>query len=479
MPDIRLELREIVAELSQRFAYVAALVTVERKSSAAVDAGERSHSHMLDAGLVLTVEHGARVYEQVTTDLSRQGILNAAEALRVRTTSEYQAIGSRLPLAAPREFATEMRMDPRWMGPGDWTERAGGLYERARLVGGSRIVYRGAYLTVNDCETLYIGNGRDLLQRVVRARAGAVFVAKESSYFGEATTGRGPDPVIDVAEVAGAAGVEITEIPTTVLEQAAERVLSIVSPLAPPHGELDVVLDPSVAALIFRAVVAQALSADAWIRSDSRARALAGQAVAAPFLTVIDDPTVPGGFGSYFFDDEGEAALPTSLIEGGVLRAPLTSRRTASLLGVERTGNGRRLVANGHGHGRVDVAPWPSNVIVAPGERDRLALIGDVTCGLFIEGGVWARVNPHTLELTVQAARAHEIIGGKTTGVLYGGVLLRAAVPALLKAVRGLSKHVGSLADPANLAAAVMTPHILTRAEVLGAGRPLSCRSRA
>ena len=67
-----------------------------------------------------------------------------------------------------------------------------------------------------------------------------------------------------------------------------------------------------------------------------------GQAVAEPIVTLIDDATVPNHRGSFRVDDEGTPAQATELVVDGVLRAYQTDRRRAGLLGLPRSGNGRR-----------------------------------------------------------------------------------------------------------------------------------------
>ncbi|HVT59018.1 MAG TPA: metallopeptidase TldD-related protein [Thermoanaerobaculia bacterium] len=64
-----------------------------------------------------------------------------------------------------------------------------------------------------------------------------------------------------------------------------------------------------------------------------------------PFLSVVDDPTQEsvGGlplFGHYAFDDEGVRAVPVTLVQNGVLKTLLMSRRP------------RKEIARSNGHGR-------------------------------------------------------------------------------------------------------------------------------
>jgi predicted Zn-dependent protease len=66
-----------------------------------------------------------------------------------------------------------------------------------------------------------------------------------------------------------------------------------------------------------------------------------GDKVTAEFITVIDDPTVPGYDGSYSFDQEGVRAQKVVLIENGVLKSYLHSRETAAKMGMQSNGHAR------------------------------------------------------------------------------------------------------------------------------------------
>ena len=65
----------------------------------------------------------------------------------------------------------------------------------------------------------------------------------------------------------------------------------------------------------------------------------------------IDDPTIPGLFGSYPFDDEGVPGRRKVVIENGVLRSYLLNTYSARKLGLETTGNASRGLSGNAGVG--------------------------------------------------------------------------------------------------------------------------------
>jgi PmbA protein len=122
-----------------------------------------------------------------------------------------------------------------------------------------------------------------------------------------------------------------------------------------------------------------------------------GERIAAPGVTVVDDATLPGLFGSAPFDDEGVASRRTVLVENGVLRTFLHNCYTARKLGMRTTGNASRGVAGnpGVGHG---------NFYLEPGAQSAAALIGSVRQGLYVTELIGSGVNTVTGDYSRGAA---------------------------------------------------------------------------
>jgi TldD protein len=67
-----------------------------------------------------------------------------------------------------------------------------------------------------------------------------------------------------------------------------------------------------------------------------------GKKVAEPFVTIIDDGTVPNLTGSINFDDEGTPGQKTLLVDKGILTSYMHDKISAKFYNVKPTGNGRR-----------------------------------------------------------------------------------------------------------------------------------------
>ena len=88
-----------------------------------------------------------------------------------------------------------------------------------------------------------------------------------------------------------------------------------------------------------------------------------GEKVARENVTVVDDGTIPGLFGTSPFDDEGVPSRRTVVIDRGVLKSYLLNTYAARKLGMKTTGNASRgLTGNaGIGHGNFFVGEGRPN----------------------------------------------------------------------------------------------------------------------
>jgi PmbA protein len=136
------------------------------------------------------------------------------------------------------------------------------------------------------------------------------------------------------------------------------------------------VLDPLVAESIVDNIF-EAVNGDAIYRQSSFLVNKLGEKVAASNITVVDDGTMPGGFGTEPFDGEGVPTRRTMVIEKGVLKSYLLNTYTAKKLGMKTTGNAARGLAGTPGIGS-------GNFYLQKGDRTPQQIIGDIKQGLYV-----------------------------------------------------------------------------------------------
>ncbi len=105
-----------------------------------------------------------------------------------------------------------------------------------------------------------------------------------------------------------------------------------------------------------------------------------GDKVASAKVTLIDDGTIPGLYGSEAVDDEGHPTQKNILIKNGVLKGYLCDRLGGRRLGMPSTGSGRKQDYTYAPVSRM------TNTYLAPGEDDEEEMIRDIDRGLFVTG---------------------------------------------------------------------------------------------
>ncbi len=447
---LREQLRALVDELERRYPAAHGSIQLRTRGGAAADASERGVNLETTGAAVFAAFDGKRWLEQATSDLSTDGLSAATRSLTSRAGA---GPGGRPTRREVIDRRTDLRIDPLTVPVERWLAGVDALAARTLDLGGSRIVYRGSYLTVDELRTLFVGGGRDLFQRIVRTRAGVVFVAVTGS-----------TPSADEASYSGTTGLEVLDLPDAALAEGAERALALLTARPAPSGDGEVVLDPSLTSLLAQRCIGPAFEGDRWASRESRAAALTGSRIAADTVTVIDDPAAAGGYGSYFFDDEGTDARAVTLIEAGIAREPLLGQASARAL---------KRASNGHARRPSPLEPAAtaaSNLRVSAGKLPVADLIASVSRGLLVEGGLAAHCDPGTLRFALRASRAREIVAGRLTGRLYAEVDVIGDLPSLLGAVRGASAMSSSIASDHGLPSSATAPAIATTARVARGG---------
>lgn len=166
------------------------------------------------------------------------------------------------------------------------------------------------------------------------------------------------------------------EPPEQVGRIAAERTLRRLNAVKVETKKVPVVFEPRVARSLLDSIF-EAVHGMCIYRHESFLAGKLGERVAGENVTVIDDATIPGLFGTSPFDDEGVPSRRTVVIEKGVLKSYLLNCYAARKLGLKTTGNAARGLAGnaGIGHG---------NLFLEKGGQTPEQIIGSVADGLYV-----------------------------------------------------------------------------------------------
>jgi len=122
---------------------------------------------------------------------------------------------------------------------------------------------------------------------------------------------------------------------------AAVRATRLLGARQPRSRRLPVVLDPLVTRSVL-AIVGAALSGEAVLKGRSMFCGREGEAVAAPSVSIVDDPTIPDAYAAASFDGEGVPTRRSELVRDGGLAGFLHDVYTARRAGTTTTGSAVR-----------------------------------------------------------------------------------------------------------------------------------------
>ena len=149
-----------------------------------------------------------------------------------------------------------------------------------------------------------------------------------------------------------------------------------------------VVFEPMMAASLVGSL-AGCLTGGALYRGRTFLAGRTGEDIGSPLVTIIDDPTEPGGRGSRPFDGEGVTSRRVPLMTEGRLESFLFDAYSARRTGNHTTGSAGRSLQS-------LPSAAPANVSMAAGVTSPAAIIGDVREGLYVTSLMGQGFNPAT-----------------------------------------------------------------------------------
>ncbi|MGH9169728.1 MAG: TldD/PmbA family protein [Acidimicrobiales bacterium] len=177
-----------------------------------------------------------------------------------------------------------------------------------------------------------------------------------------------------------------------------DRATRLLGAKKPSSARLTVVLERRMTATLL-SILAGTLSGDEVSKGRSLFANRAGEEVATPNFTLVDDPTNPLAWGAARTDAEGLACRRNSLIEGGKLLGFLYDTRSAQQAGTVSTASAVR------GGYRTTPGVGARAIAIEPGELDEDEVVSRIPYGLLVQSmsGVHSGVNPISGDFSVGA----------------------------------------------------------------------------
>jgi TldD protein len=409
-------LQELVGKADGRCSYAEARHVHERSEHASVLNGDVEDVSAEEAeGVGVRVRIGGAWGFAATRDVSAAG---TEEALRrALAIAEAQPSAPATPLASAGETARG-----HWEGPCEQDPFAVSLDERLALLfaaeepmrGDERIVRTSASCTaIRTTKAFASTEGAACTQVLTECGGGIAAVA-----VGDGELQVRSFPASHGGHVAAAGwehllGLDLARHAPRVTEDA----IALLTAPACPEEITTIVLDGQQTALQVHESIGHALELDRILLGEA---SYAGTSFVGPgdlgslrygseLLHITADATVPGGLGSFGWDDEGVAGRRTPLITGGVLRAALSNRESAAAVGLDESGG----CARAQGFTRQPIVRM-TNVNLEPGDAGSLEdLIADTDNGLYLENNRSWSIDDRRLQFQFACEVGREIRNGE------------------------------------------------------------------
>ncbi len=425
-------LTDLVAKADGRCAYAEARHVDRRAESLAVRGGDVDEvASSASAGVGVRVRIGGGWGFAATRDATPAGA-DAALA-RALAVAEAQPAGPGRPLAAVEpalgHWASRFELDPFDVALEAKLDALAAA-EAALRTGDPRLVRTEATAQARRERKAFAStDGAACTQELVACGAG---IAAYAAGDGELQVRSYPLAHGGLVSAAGWEHVEALALAAHAPRVSAEAIELLTAPPC-PAGVMTIVLHGEQVALQVHESIGHALELDRILGGEA---AYAGTSWVAPgdlgalrygshALDITADATVPGGLGSFGWDDEGVAAARTPLIEAGTLKAALSDRESAAAVGLERSGG----CARADGFARQPIVRM-TNVSLEPGTAGSLAdLVADTDAGLYLETNRSWSIDDRRLHFQFATEAAREIRGGElgrlSRNASYAGITPR------------------------------------------------------
>jgi TldD protein len=185
-----------------------------------------------------------------------------------------------------------------------------------------------------------------------------------------------------------------------------------------PSGAMPVVIKNGTGGVLFHEACGHGLEADHIQKGASVYADKVGELVASPLVTLVDDGTLPGEWGTLGFDDEGHATQRNVLIEDGVLTDYMWDYLRSRKDGRQPSGNGRR-----QSYMHLPMVRM-TNTFVLDGPDDPDDIIASTENGVYVTHLGGGSVNTATGDFVFGMREAYLIENGEITEPLREGNLI-------------------------------------------------------
>jgi TldD protein len=276
----------------------------------------------------------------------------------------------------------------------------------------------------------------------------------------------GPDGQVryDWLSKSGTGGIELLTMTDEDIQSVLKSSLGLLKAERIEPGEYQVISAPGVTGTICHESFGHGVETDMFLKERAKAAHFIDKTVGSGLVNIADNPAIEGGFGSYFFDDEGQIASNTKIVKDGVFKRGITDLYSANALDIPRSANGRRQDYRRKSYARM------SNTYFEAGDTPLDEMLSMVDNGVYLDRWSSGMEDPQGWGIQVTCHFGREIKNGKITDRVFAPIGVSGYVPEVLSSITAVGDKMSL--DPGNcgkgnkeiIPVASGGPHLLLRA---------------
>lgn len=419
-------LKALVAALKKHFAYVSVLGTDVRSKRLSVTRSSSSvaEDSLSECGFVVKM-HDGKEFKEYSFDEITLAPEELAEKIfsSVRVAGEVPTIECPVPKdeEMKRSFLRESDFDE--YSNSDLLSFATKLKDEL-LQKDEHIVNAIVMIAPYTVDKLFISEKRELDQHYGWCNTYAIVVYRDGK-------------IVQARESANSHLLKeaLKELPLTA-DKLVDKARHLVNAKPITPGVYDIITDPSITGLIAHEAFGHGVEMDQFVKDRALAKKFMNDYVASPICNMRDGAAATLSAASYFFDDDGVLAHDTQIIKNGVLVSGISDLVSASQLGTEPTGNGRRESFKRKAYTRM------TNTFFDAGESTLEEMIASIKHGYMLFETNNGMEDPKNWQIQCTAEYGIEIVDGKLTENYVAPVVISGSVPELLKSISMISNKV-------------------------------------
>jgi TldD protein len=367
-----------------------------------------------DRGAGIRVIKGETTGFAHTSDLTERGLAAAAQAAAEaasRGAAEGRVIALSERTVEPRNRVVR---HPDEVSKTSKVELLQRIDEAARSAGSEIVQVSAGY--ADSRKRVLIANSEGLLagDDITRVLARISVVANGDTGMQTGFQSMGHTVGWELFDPASELFVDVEEL----ARDAARQALVKLKARPAPSGAMPVVIKNGTGGVLFHEACGHGLEADHIQKGASVYAGKVGELVASPLVTLVDDGTLAGEWGTLSIDDEGHPTQRNVLIENGVLTDYMWDHLRSRKEGRRPSGNGRR-----QSYMHLPMVRM-TNTFVLDGHDDPDDIVASTDHGVYIAELGGGQVNTANGDFVFGMREAYLIENGRITEPLREGNLI-------------------------------------------------------